>query len=48
MALADTVAVVVMVTLGAILSLDSGPVRTAQYTYARWRRRRRTPHRPTR
>jgi hypothetical protein len=44
MLVADMIVGVVMLGLGALLSLDSAPMKGALYSFARWRHRRRTGH----
>ena len=44
MLVADVVIAVVMLGLGAVVSLDSAPMRRVAYGWARWRHRRRTGH----
>jgi len=44
MLVADVVIAVVMLGLGAVVSLDSAPMRGVAYGWARWRHRRRTGH----
>ena len=44
MLVADVVIAVVMLGLGAVVSLDSAPMKGALYGWARWRHRRRTGH----
>jgi hypothetical protein len=44
MLVADLVVAVVMLGMGAVLCLDSAPMKGALYAVARWRHRRRTGH----
>ena len=44
MLLANVIVVAVMVGASIVLTLDSGPTRTALHAFARWQHRRRVGH----